>query len=338
MTIHMNAKVVAFGTTAVIIAIVIAVVLVPYETFHEGHRRSDIFREWTELERQGRQVYFENACYNCHSQYIRSVDWGLGAERLAQPGDYHQQTPPLLGSIRTGPDLSQEGGEHTDDWHEAHFHNPRFTRPESIMPKFGFLSAQQTRALIAYVQSLGYKDADARVRRQLEWRAEAIAAYERGEDENIEWLFSHVPQGWLEVPSPYPATEVGLLRGATIYQRFCIGCHGAVGDGQGPAAPFIYPPPLNFTTLKRHPKASGGMIYYQIMNGVTGTAMPYFKRELESEKIWDVGNYVAKYFINNLDADGEPAGIDAAYEPAPEFHDNEAGSDGRHPAAATGGG
>ena len=31
------------------------------------------------------------------------------------------------------------------------------------------------------------------------------------------------------------------------------------------------------------------------MNGITGTAMPYFKRDLESEKIWDVSNYVAVY-------------------------------------------
>jgi mono/diheme cytochrome c family protein len=50
------------------------------------------------------------------------------------------------------------------------------------------------------------------------------------------------------------------------------------------------------------------------MNGITGTAMPYFKRELESEKIWDVGNYVAVYFIASSDADQEPGGIDAAYE------------------------
>jgi mono/diheme cytochrome c family protein len=51
------------------------------------------------------------------------------------------------------------------------------------------------------------------------------------------------------------------------------------------------------------------------MNGITGTAMPYFKRELESEKIWDVGNYIALYFINQTDADTDPKGIDAAYEP-----------------------
>ena len=82
----------------------------------------------------------------------------------------------------------------------------------------------------------------------------------------------------------------------------------------GPAQPYVYPPPLNFTILKGR-GISGGILYYQIMNGITCTAMPYFKRELESEKIWDVGNYVAVNFINETDADTEPKGIDAAYEP-----------------------
>ena len=83
----------------------------------------------------------------------------------------------------------------------------------------------------------------------------------------------------------------------------------------GPAAPHLYPPPLNFTTLKGR-GVSGGILYYQIMNGITGTAMPYFKRDLESEKIWDVGNYVAVTFIGETDANTEPRGIDASYEPA----------------------
>jgi len=50
-------------------------------------------------------------------------------------------------------------------------------------------------------------------------------------------------------------------------------------------------------------------------NGITGTAMPYFKRALESEKIWDVSNYIAVNFVGYTDADIEPEGIDAAYEP-----------------------
>ena len=94
----------------------------------------------------------------------------------------------------------------------------------------------------------------------------------------------------------------------------CIGCHGPIGDGMGPGQPWIYPPPLNFTILKGR-EISGGIIYYQLMNGITGTAMPYFKKELESEKLWEVGDYIAVYFINQSDANTEPRGIDAAWEP-----------------------
>jgi hypothetical protein len=43
--------------------------------------------------------------------------------------------------------------------------------------------------------------------------------------------------------------------------------------------------------------------------------MPYFKDELESAKIWDVGNYVAVYFVGETDANTAPRGIDASYEP-----------------------
>ncbi len=327
--IQMNGKVVGAGTTLVVVAITIAVVLVPVKTFKAADRPSDIWRPPTPLEAKGRLLYKANGCMYCHTQYIRSVDWGLGAERIARPGDYYLQVPPFLGSTRTGPDLSQEGGEHPDDWHAAHFFNPRFTRPESIMPLFGFLKPGETRALIAYVQSLGGKMADRRVERQLEWRKKAIAAYEKGEDANIEWLHSHVPEGWVRVPNPYPPTEAGLARGAVIYQRFCLGCHGPVGDGQGPASAFLYPPPLNFTTLARHlkppKKLIGGILYYQIMNGITGTAMPYFKRDLESEKIWDVSNYVAESFIGRNDANKEPKGIDASYEPVEKKAGGKAG-------------
>jgi mono/diheme cytochrome c family protein len=51
------------------------------------------------------------------------------------------------------------------------------------------------------------------------------------------------------------------------------------------------------------------------MNGITGTAMPYFKKALESEKIWDVSNFIAVWFVGYTDADTSPRGIDASYEP-----------------------
>ncbi|MDX9788294.1 MAG: cbb3-type cytochrome c oxidase subunit II [Desulfobacterales bacterium] len=308
----MTAKSVVFGSLIILAAVVLIAVVLPYATRND--LPSDIFRVRTSDEQKGRLLYIENGCVYCHSQSIRTIDWGLGAERIAQAGDYVLDQPILLGSARTGPDLSQEGGEHPDDWHVAHFMNPRNTRPLSIMPAFAPLGLKKINLLTAYVQSLGYKDADHRVTRQLEWKKKSVDAYEAGPDANVAWLNTHIPQGWRDIPNPYPTSSAGLARGHKIYQDNCMGCHSPIGDGMGPAQPYLYPPPFNFTLLKNR-EISGGILYYQIMNGITGTAMPYFKRELESEKIWDVGNFVAVYFIDRSDANSKPRGIDAAYEP-----------------------
>ena len=309
---NMTPKTVVFGSLLILGVIVFMVVVVPYSTRIEAP--SEIFRKRTMPENDGRAIYVANGCVYCHSQSIRTIDWGLGAERIAQAGDYVQDKPILLGSQRTGPDLSQAGGEHPDDWHTAHFVNPRYTRPLSIMPAFAFLGTGNINRLTTYVQSLGFKLADKRTERQQYWKEKAVTAYEKGPVANVKWLHDNVPEPWRKLPNPYPTSEAGLARGHKIYQDFCLGCHGPIGDGMGPAQPHLYPPPLNFTILKGR-GISGGILYYQIMNGITGTAMPYFKRELESEKIWDVGNYIAVNFINQTDADTEPKGIDAAYEP-----------------------
>jgi cytochrome c oxidase cbb3-type subunit 2 len=308
----MTPAVIITGILALLAAITLTVVYWPYAT--RDTTPSDIFRPRTAEENAGRKIYLQNGCFYCHSQSIRGIDWGHGAERIAQAGDYLADEPIALGSQRTGVDLSQEGGEHPDDWHIAHFINPRYTRPSSIMPPWEWLGMENLKTVTQYLQSLGLKDADRRMERQRHWKKEAIKAFEAGPEANVRWLAQMVPEGWHEVPDPYPTSEASLQRGHKIYQFFCIGCHGPIGDGMGPAQPWLYPPPLNFTILKGR-EISGGIIYYQIMNGITGTAMPYFKRDLESQKIWEVGNYVAVYFINQSDANTEPRGIDAAWEP-----------------------
>lgn len=309
----MTLKEVVLGSVLILAAVVFVMVILPYVQTHRTDP-SKIFRVRSSPEALGRKHYIANGCVYCHSQSIRTIDWGLGAERIAQAGDYVADRPILLGSARTGPDLSQEGGEHPDDWQMAHFINPRYARPLSIMPAFAFLGTATLNQLTAYVQSLGMKQADQRTARQRFWKKAATKAYEAGIEANVKWLHDNVPEGWRNVPNPYPTSAAGLARGRKIYQDNCLGCHGPIGDGMGPAQPHLYPPPLNFTILKGR-GVSGGILYYQIMNGITGTAMPYFKRELESEKIWDVGNYVAVYFINQSDANTEPKGIDASYEP-----------------------
>jgi cytochrome c len=42
-----------------------------------------------------------------------------------------------------------------------------------------------------------------------------------------------------------PAVDVEMS-GATLYTHYCAACHGENGDGEGPAARFLYPKPRNF--------------------------------------------------------------------------------------------
>lgn len=312
----MTPAVVIIGSIMVFWASMSVLVIMPAVTMDV--QPSEIWRPLTAREEEGYRLYVANGCSYCHSQFIRTMDWGQGAERIARAGDYVGRSPTLLGSKRTGPDLSQEGGEHPDDWHLAHFSNPRNTSPLSVMPSFAFLGEEKIRKLTAFVQAEGMQLADKRMKRQQRWKKTALESYNDSLDSHVEWLHSLVPEVWRRMPNPYPPLEADLERGRKIYQQFCIGCHGPVGDGRGAAAPYLTPRPLNFTVLRRHlvqNRYIGGLLYYQIMNGITGTAMPYFKKALESEKIWDVANYVAVSFIGYSDGDIEPEGVDAANEP-----------------------
>ncbi|HET6384761.1 MAG TPA: cbb3-type cytochrome c oxidase subunit II [Armatimonadota bacterium] len=335
MKMQMTDKVFAIGSWLIFVTAGFAVAVFPaFQLIRIPP--SDIARRRTPLEERGRQVFIQNGCTYCHSQYIRPQDWDHGAVRVSQAGDYVYDSPQLLGSERTGPDLSQEGGVRSDDWHLAHFMNPRFTRPASEMPQFVFLSHSATErfilkgglirdakgavaddevtALIAYIQSLGGKMADARMKRLDVWRKAMQKAYLRGEDKNFAYIQTLVPEPWRRLPNPYPPTPAALQRGRFIYYQECVGCHGNFGDGNGPAAKYLFPKPANFSALRRI-GASGGLLYYQIMNGITGTAMMSFKRDLESAKIWDVSNYIAVNFIGHSDGDTAPHGVDESQEP-----------------------
>ncbi|MCD8533538.1 MAG: cbb3-type cytochrome c oxidase subunit II [Verrucomicrobia bacterium] len=113
---------------------------------------------------QGRDIYIKEACWHCHSQYVRPVGneaLRYGPVSVASEYDNSLNLPQLFGTRRVGPDLSREGGKRPNDWHFVHLYNPKDVVPLSIMPSYSWYFNKDKSpkpsavALVAYLQWLG---------------------------------------------------------------------------------------------------------------------------------------------------------------------------------------
>jgi cytochrome c oxidase cbb3-type subunit 2 len=114
-----------------------AVEIAPLFTIHQTVEAVPDMRVYTPLEVAGRNIYIREGCYACHSQMIRTLRDEVeryGPYSLAVESNYDH--PMLWGSKRTGPDLARIGGKYSDQWHVAHFVNPREIVPPSVMPSY----------------------------------------------------------------------------------------------------------------------------------------------------------------------------------------------------------
>ena len=100
-------------------------------------------KPYTALQLEGRDIYIREGCVGCHSQMIRP--FRAETERYGHYSVAGESVgPPVpVGLKRTGPDLARVGGRYSDDWHRAHLYNPRNVVPESKMPAYPWLVAQQ---------------------------------------------------------------------------------------------------------------------------------------------------------------------------------------------------
>ncbi len=120
--------------------------IVPLFTIESTIERVQGVRPYTPLELAGRNIYIREGCYVCHSQMIRPFRDEVeryGHYSLAAESMYDH--PFQWGSKRTGPDLARVGGKYSDEWHVAHFVNPRHVVPESVMPPYAFLLDRELR-------------------------------------------------------------------------------------------------------------------------------------------------------------------------------------------------
>jgi mono/diheme cytochrome c family protein len=88
--------------------------------------------------------------------------------------------------------------------------------------------------------------------------------------------------------NPIPRTEESIMRGNTLFLRYCTGCHGVSGRGDGPASSGVEPRPADLTKMAGH--HSDGDIAWKIANG--RGPMPGWKNILSEEEMWDLTNFI----------------------------------------------
>lgn len=86
-------------------------------------------------------------------------------------------------------------------------------------------------------------------------------------------------------------------RAAVFFMQNCATCHGTSGDGEGPRAYFINPPPRNFLLASSRQKLNRPTLFEAISNGRIGTEMPAWNKVLNEQEIADLAEFVFLTFI-----------------------------------------
>ncbi|AUL48038.1 cytochrome-c oxidase [Bordetella trematum] len=132
------------GAVAILVFATIFLVLLPAWQIRSAEAPQGL-QNYTVEQLRGREVYIANGCVYCHSQQPRSTgqtlsDMSRGWGRASTPGDYTYDSPHLLGTMRTGPDLLNVGTRlPSRDWQLTHLYQPRAIFDWSIMPAYPYL-------------------------------------------------------------------------------------------------------------------------------------------------------------------------------------------------------
>lgn len=124
----------------------------------------------------------------------------------------------------------------------------------------------------------------------------------------ISWLVASPPIGGASAST----TPDPLERGRAAYNLHCAACHGANGDGNGPATVWLFPKPRNFNSglfkIQSTPAVSlptDDDLFQTITRGMPGSSMPSFAYLPETERR-DLVSFV-KWLTAETGADGQRA-------------------------------
>jgi cytochrome c oxidase cbb3-type subunit II len=259
----------------------------------------------TALQSEGREVYVANGCSYCHTQQVRPLNEDKIFGRPSAAGDFKYQTPELLGSERTGPDLTNIGvRQPSSTWQYIHLYNPRAVVPQSIMPSFGWLfdvAPHAPAGVTAVPLPKAYAPAGGVV--VPTHRAEALIAYLASLKQPPLPGAEVATNGGQAMASPAtttssagptsPAGGYDAAKGAALFTANCSACHQANGEG----LPGAFPSLKNDAVVDKDDATKHIQVVLQglhdakVSGVVYGSAMPPFAAMLSDAEIADIIDY-----------------------------------------------
>jgi len=255
----------------------------------------------TPLEAEGRAIYVANGCSYCHTQQVRPLAQDKVFGRPSAPGDFAYQTPELLGSERTGPDLTNIGARQPSAvWQYIHLYNPRAVVPESIMPSFSWMFAVVAKAPKG-VSPVPVPKAFAPVKGVVvpTHEAEALLAYLMSLKQTPLPGADQMSASALPQPAPAAAaagtaaTGYDPAKGKALFSANCAVCHQESGEG----LPGAFPPlkgnaAVNDDDATQHIHAVLHGVEGVVIDGVHyDSQMPPFADTLSDAEIADIIDY-----------------------------------------------
>lgn len=205
---------------------------------------------------KGKAIFISNGCVACHTQQVRNVDmdkvWGnrpgIAADYAGnRRTDFWRNTATLMGTERTGPDLTTIGTRQPSiDWHLTHLYNPRIVIAESIMPSYPWLFETKKNLVEGDVVVNVPEEYLNEEKHPIIATKEALqlVAYLKSlkqvklPDGTPEPSFLYSKEKNLKIPSAKPGAEPEL-DGAALYVMHCQSCHQANGGGLKGAFPAL---------------------------------------------------------------------------------------------------
>ena len=249
-----------FRTALVLfVGLTIIVAIMPAINNQENNAPLPGYEPLTQEAYLGKKSFIANGCVACHTQQVRNVDmdnvWG---SRPGIPADYAgisrtdfwRNTATLMGTERTGPDLTNIGSRQPSlAWNLLHLYQPRAVVEKSIMPAYPWLFELKN--------ELGEKDVEVVVpdayRKGISGRIVAtqealqLVAYLQSLKQTplpdgklpMEFLYKKK-----EIPVIVNGNNANLPDGKLLYTNNCMSCHQANGEGLKGAFPSLKGSPI----------------------------------------------------------------------------------------------